>query len=160
MIRRIENKDIAAVTAIYNHYILHSIATFEEQAISNQAMEERVDAVLFHFPWLVYEADGVVLGYAYANTWKTRSAYNRTVETSVYLAPGAEGRGIGKALYTQLIDALHAAEMHVLIGGISLPNEASVGLHESLGFVKIGHFKEVGYKFGQWIDVGYWELLL
>lgn len=160
MTRFVEKRDVQAISDIYNYYVQHAIATFEEVPITAAEMEKRIDAIYPQFPWIVYEADGLLLGYAYANAWKTRSAYIRTVETSVYITPNAVGKGIGKELYQYLIQELKAAGMHVLIGGISLPNEASVRLHERMGFEKVAHFKEVGFKFGQWLDVGYWELML
>lgn len=111
-------------------------------------------------PWLVAELSGEVLGFAYASRWKGRCAYRYSVETTIYLAPDRTGSGVGTQLYTALLDKVRAASMHVAIGGISLPNEISVKLHEKLGFRKVGHFEQVGYKFDQWIDVGYWQLTL
>jgi len=101
-----------------------------------------------------------VLGYAYASKWKSRCAYRYAVESSIYLAPDATGRGLGTRLYVALIDALRAKSVHTIIGGIALPNPASVALSEKLGFRKIGQFEQVGWKFEKWIDVGYWELIL
>lgn len=101
-----------------------------------------------------------MLGYAYAGPWKARAAYARTVETSVYVAVDASGQGLGRCLYAALIQRLQDAGMHALISGISLPNPASVALHESFGFAHVGNFRQVGHKFGRWIDVGYWQLLL
>jgi phosphinothricin acetyltransferase len=108
----------------------------------------------------VWEEDGAIAGYAYATEWKERSAYRFSVESTVYVAPGLAGRGIGTRLYEALLAELQRRKVHCVIGGISLPNDASVALHERLGFVKIGHFKEVGWKFDRWVDVGYWELVL
>ena len=98
-------------------------------------------------------------GYAYAAPWRARAAYRHSVETSIYLAPGAGGRGLGARLYRALFAAL-PSHVHAAIGGVSLPNPASVALHERLGFRKVAHFREVGRKFGRWIDVGYWQRLL
>jgi len=106
------------------------------------------------------EEDGVVTGYAYASAWKTRSAYRFSVESTVYVAADHCGRGIGTRLYRALIAALREQNVHYVTGGIALPNPASVALHERLGFRKNGHFSEVGFKFGRWVDVGYWELIL
>ena len=92
--------------------------------------------------------------------WKARAAYARTVESSIYLADAARGRGLGKRLYGELIARLRERGIHVVIGGVSMPNAASVALHESFGFKPIGAFREVGWKLGRWIDVGYWQLLL
>jgi len=123
-------------------------------------MERRVNQVTAKFPWIVYEEKGIVIGYAYASSWKERSAYRFSVEGTVYLDKDQIGRGIGIKLYEHLLHELEKNNIHYIIGGISLPNEASVALHERLGFRKCAHFKEVGRKFNQWIDVGYWEKIL
>jgi phosphinothricin acetyltransferase len=123
-------------------------------------MAGRIADVSARLPRLVCEHDGAVAGYAYASPWKTRSAYRFAVETSIYLADGQVGRGMGRRLYGALLDELRGRGLFVAIGGISLPNAASVALHERLGFVKIGHFPAVGWKLGRWIDVGYWQLQL
>ena len=100
------------------------------------------------------------LGYAYATSWRVRSAYRFSVESTVYVATGHGGKGNGSALYRSLIAALREPGLQVVIGGLALPNEASVALHECIGFEKVAHFRRVGRKFEQWIDVGYWELQL
>ena len=111
-------------------------------------------------PWLVLEVDGALAGYAYATKWRVRPAYRYSVESSVYLDPAYAGRGLGRMLYATLLDRLRERDLHIVIGGIALPNDASAGLHEALGFRKVAHFSEVGKKFGRWLDVGYWELKL
>jgi len=116
--------------------------------------------VTAQFPWYVWERGGEVAGYAYATPWRVRSAYRFSVETTVYVAPGHARHGIGLQLYTSLIESLRGKGIQVALGGIAQPNPASVALHERLGFEKVAHFKRVGHKFGQWIDVGYWELQL
>lgn len=161
MLRAATPADAAAIAAIYNHYVLNTIITFEEDAVSEEEMKARITEVLdAGRPWFVWEENGRVLGYAYASGWKSRCAYRYAVESSIYLDQSATGRGLGRRLYVALIDALRARKIHCIIGGIALPNPASVALSEKLGFQKIGHFKEVGWKFNQWIDVGYWELML
>ena len=121
-------------------------------------MTEIADATL---PYLVIEdTQSAVIGYAYASKWKGRCAYRFSVETSIYLAESAAGKGFGAQLYPALIDRLRATDVHLVIAGIALPNEASIGLHEKLGFEKVAHFKEVGFKFEKWVDVGYWQLIL
>jgi L-amino acid N-acyltransferase YncA len=151
--------DAAAIAAIYNHYVAHSVITFEEEAVPAQAMAGRISAIHSEgLPWLVAEQADEIIGYSYANRWKTRSAYRHSVETTIYLRPGAEGRGAGKRLYSALIDVLKKKDTHAVIGGAALPNAASVALHESLGFVHVGTFREVGFKHGRWVDVGYWQL--
>ena len=161
MIRTAIAQDAPAISAIYNHYVLNTIVTFEEQAVSADEIGRRVAATLdANLPWLVLEEAGKVLGYTYASKWKSRAAYRFSVETTVYLDVNATGRSLGKRLYSALIEALKPTPIHALIGGIALPNAPSIALHESLGFEKIGHFREVGWKLSQWIDVGYWELIL
>ena len=120
-------------------------------------MSETVSA---NMPWLVAVNDRVVVGYAYASKWKGRCAYRFAVESTVYLDTAQQGRGIGKALYIALLNELRARSLHTVIGGIALPNPASIALHERLGFEPVARFKQVGFKQERWIDVGYWQLLL
>lgn len=159
MIRNAVCDDAASIAAIYNYYVLHSVITFEETPIPVADMAERIAVVQTKYPWLVYEENGIVIGYAYASQWKVRAAYRHTVETSIYLHPHHTGRKIGCKLYTHLIDSLNNTDIHAIIGGIALPNDASVYLHESMGFHKVAHFREVGFKFEKWVDVGYWQLI-
>lgn len=160
MIRMATRADAESVCAIYNHYVAHTIVTFEEQAVTAAEMQSRMAAVLEKLPWWVLEHDGVIAGYAYASPWKSRVGYRFSVESSIYLAPAQTGRGFGSALYQSLLDDLRARNIHCVIGGAALPNPASVALHEKLGFTKIAHFRENGFKFGRWIDVAYWQRLL
>jgi phosphinothricin acetyltransferase len=160
MIRPASPDDAAAIAAIYNHYVATTTITFEESAVSQVDMAQRIRDVNAQLPWLVYEQDGQVLGYAYATPWRARSAYRFSVESTVYVSPDHPRKGLGSALYGALIEALRERGMRVVLGGIAQPNEASVALHERLGFEKVAHFKQVGRKFDSWIDVGYWELAL
>ncbi len=163
---------------------LESICTFEEQELSVEQMEVRwkrvtqVNCAEFSrrpLPWVVAEscesqggvrsASGAgdstsILGYAYADVWKPRTAYRNSVEVTIYLHPHALGRGIGRPLYQALIDELQSCDLHCAMASISLPNPASVKLHEALGFSKIGQAREIGRKFDRWVDVGYWQLML
>jgi phosphinothricin acetyltransferase len=158
MIRAAAAPDFAAVADIYNHYIMETVVTFEEEPISADEIARRIEKVRSaSLPWLVAEADGRVVGYAYASPWHTRIAYRFSVETTVYLAQADVGRGIGSKLYGDLLSTLEARRIHAAMGGIALPNEASVALHEKLGFRKVAQFDEVGFKFDRWIDVGYWQ---
>jgi L-amino acid N-acyltransferase YncA len=159
-IRPVTQDDATAIAAIYNHYIVHTTISFEEEELAPEQMAARIADYGARLPWLVYEEDGEVLGYAYATPWRVRPAYRYSVESSVYTKHGCARRGIGAQLYGALIAQLRARELQVVIGGIAQPNEASVALHERLGFEKVAHFKRVGRKFGRWIDVGYWELQL
>ena len=160
MIRTAQAGDAAQIRDIYNHYVRHTIVTFDEEDVTEQAMRDYILGILKKFPWLVLEEQGDIIGYAYAGSWKSRCAYKYSLESTIYLRPGHSGKGKGSLLYGELIGQVAKMGYHALIGGISLPNPASIALHEKLGFQKIGQFREVGHKFGKWIDVGYWELIL
>ncbi len=161
MLRPVSVADASEIAAIYNHYVVSTVVTFEEEPVSSSAMAERISGVLaLGHPYLVAEQEGRVVAYAYASTWKPRSAYRRTAESSIYVRDGHGGRGIGRALYGALIEAARAGGLHALLGGIALPNEASVRLHERLGYRPVGCLREVGFKHGRFVDVGYWERLL
>lgn len=160
MLRPATLADAAAIAGIYNHYVGNTIVTFEEEAVSAKEMAGRIREVTAALPWLVWAEGGRILGYAYASKWKSRCAYRYAAEATVYLDKAATGRGLGTKLYTALIAELKKKKYHSIIGGVALPNPASVALHEKLGFRKVAQFKEVGWKYGKWIDVGYWELIL
>jgi len=157
MIRAPRAGDAAEICRIYNHFVANSTVTFGTEPVSEKEMTAEISAVSEKFPWVVWEDEGRLLGYAMASEWKSRCAYRFSVETTIYLDPGAAGRGIGTILYQDLLERVAAAGHHSALGGIALPNPASIALHEKLGFVKVGHLREVGWKFDQWIDVGYWQ---
>lgn len=161
IIREAVSLDAPGICEIYNYYVESTIITFEEQPVSFREMEARIQEIAdASLPWLVCVEDGAIIGYSYASKWKGRCAFRFSVEGTVYLKQGFYGRGIGSALYAQVIARLREKSMHCIVGGIALPNPASIALHEKLGFKKAAHFAEVGWKFNQWIDVGYWELIL
>ena len=158
MIRAALVSDAHAIARIYNHYILNTVVTFEEDAVSSDAMAGRIDTVeAASLPWLVCERDDRVIGYAYASKWHGRSGYRYSVECTVYLDHAVTGKGLGTELYDALFAILRNEKKHVVIGGIALPNDASVALHEKFGLKKVAHFEEVGFKFDRWVDVGYWQ---
>lgn len=160
VIRPASGEDAPALCRIYNHYVQSTHVAFEESTLSSPLMADRVRATIAAgLPWLVAERGGRVAGYAFASAWRSRSAYRYTVESSVYLEANVAGRGLGTELYGELLDILGKRGMHSVIGGIALPNDASVALHEKLGFEKVAQFREVGYKRKQWVDVGYWQLI-
>jgi len=159
MIRAVTLDDAFQIAEIYNYYILNSYATFEEEIVDALDFRERIQATIIKYPWLVFEEEGEIYGYAYASKFNTRCAYKNTVEISIYLRNGKTGLGVGTLLYAVLLEILDKGNYHAIIGGVSLPNETSVRLHEKFGFQKVAHFKEVGYKFNRWIDVGYWQKL-
>jgi phosphinothricin acetyltransferase len=156
-IRPCVREDAAAISAIYNYYITNSVITFEDVPVDAVEMWHRMENYTKSYPWYVCEVDGHVVGYAYATRWKDRAAYRHSVEISVYVDKNSARQGCGKALYAKLIATLLDSGCHAIIGGVALPNDASVGLHEYFGFSKIAHFPEVGFKFGRWVDVGYWQ---
>ena len=160
MIRKVMLSDAEAICTIYNYYILNSVATFELESVDTDEMMRRIKRITQKFPWIVYVEANELLGYAYADDWKTRKAYKYTVESTIYIKNGYNGQGIGSRLYMFLLNELTKINIHAVIGGISLPNDASIALHEKLGFEKIGQFKDVGFKFNKWIDVGYWEHII
>lgn len=160
-VRDARQADAAPISAIYNHHVLNTIVTFEEIAVSNEEMWGRMKELCdLGMPWLVAERGGEIAGYAYGGKWHRRAAYRHSSEVTVYVAADHVRTGVGAALYGALLPRLKAIGMRTAIGGIALPNDASVALHERFGFVKAAHYAEVGFKFGRWIDVGYWQLLL
>ena len=161
VIREVKKEDAGDIARIYNPYILNSVITFEEIPVTEEIIAGRIEAeISAGYPYLVLEVEQKVVGYAYAGVWRTRAAYRQTVESTVYLEQGLIGKGYGTLLYRALIDELRKKEFHVVLGGITLPNPASVALHEKMGFKKVAHFTEVGYKFNRWLDVGFWQLNL
>jgi phosphinothricin acetyltransferase len=160
MIRLATPVDAAAIASVYNHYIKHSVATFEVEPLSATDMRSRIEAGMPAYPWLVASDTETVCGYACATPWKSRAAYGKTVETSVYVAPEHHGNGVGESLYRALLEHLATEGFHCALGGIALPNPASIALHEKLGFTKVGELKQVGWKHNRWVNVGYWQCFL
>jgi phosphinothricin acetyltransferase len=150
--------DAAAIASIYAPYVLATAVSFETASPDADEMARRIEAGGDAWPWLVgCGEDGAVIGYAYASAFRPRPAYRFTVETSAYVADGAHGRGTGTSLYTLLLAVLKAQGFAQAIAAITLPNEASVTLHEKLGFGRIGTYEKVGFKFGEWRSVGLWQ---
>ena len=137
-----------------------TVVTFEESPVFETDMARRIADIIPHLPWLVWVVDGVILGYAYATPWKVRAAYRHSVESSVYIAQQSTGKGLGLRLYTALVADLRQRGLHCVIGGAALPTQPVSPCMQKLGFSKVGEFREVGFKFGCWIDVAYWELML
>lgn len=161
MIRPAVPDDADAIAAIYAPYVRETVISFEEIAPAPDEIAARIERVLgAGLPYLVAMQDDEVVGYAYAAPWHARVAYRFSVETSIYLAPERHGQGIGTRLYDTLLELVKQAGIHAAIGGITLPNAASVALHERLGFRKAAHYEQVGFKLGRWLDVGYWQRLL
>jgi phosphinothricin acetyltransferase len=160
MIRQVKDSDAEAMCCIYNKYITGTRITFEETPLRAGEMVSRIKNITQNYPWLVYEDNGKIIGYTYASRWKDRSAYRYSVETGIYIDSDYLGKGIGSLLKAELLKALKEKSIHSVLCGIALPNQASIALCEKYGFKKIAHFKEVGYKLDEWVDVGYWELIL
>ncbi|OWK31100.1 arsinothricin resistance N-acetyltransferase ArsN1 family B [Sphingomonas dokdonensis] len=153
--------DAATIAAIYAPHVLAGTVSFETAAPDEAQMRDRMTASAGLYPWLVATAgagdEAAVIGYAYATRFRERAAYRWVVETSIYLADAAQRQGVGRSLYGALIATLRTQGFTQAMGVIALPNEPSVALHEAVGFRRAGHFREVGYKHGQWVDVGYWQ---
>lgn len=149
--------DAPAVAAIYRPYVEESTISFELVAPDAAMMRERMAKVLAKLPWLVCELDEGVVGYAHAGPHRDRAAYQWSVDVSIYLRRGLQRRGLGRALYTELFALLARQGYYTAYAGISLPNAASTGLHESFGFEPVGVYRKAGFKFGGWHDVGWWQ---
>ncbi len=157
-IRRATADDAAALASIYAPYVAGSAVSFETAAPDEAEMRARIAAAGDGHPWLAAcDSDGAVAGYAYAAAFRTRPAYRFTVETSVYLARDAHGRGVGTTLYRALLPVLERQGYTQAIAAITLPNPVSVALHERLGFARAGVYERVGFKLGEWLSVGLWQ---
>jgi phosphinothricin acetyltransferase len=152
--------DAAACAAIYAPYVADTIISFEEQPPDEQEIRSRIEHYESTHAWLVAESDGAVVGFAYGCPHRERAAYRWAADVSVYIAPHAHRQGVGRGLYTELLDILRQRGVHVVCAGIGLPNDASVALHESFGFVLVGVYRRIGFKLGAWRDVGWWQLEL
>jgi phosphinothricin acetyltransferase len=158
-IRNVHPDDAAQIAEIYNYYIKNTHQTFETEPLSADEMRARIAGISENYPYVVAEEDGTIYGYAFATQFKMRQAYEYSAEVSIYVKNDAKQKGIGSQIYEKLFEQLRQTDIHALVAGISLPNDGSVRFHEKLGFEKVAHFKEVGYKLGRWVDVGYWELI-
>ena len=158
MIRLATTDDAARVATIYAPGVERTVASFEEIAPGAAEMARRIETTIPSYPWLVHEAGGLVVGYAYASPHHARAGYRWSVNVSVYIDDACHRRGIGRALYTSLFTVLRAQGFVNAYAGIAIPG--SVGLHESLGFTPVGVYRGVGFKLGAWLDVGWWHLAL
>lgn len=158
IIRTAKPRDAASILEIYTPYILNTAISFETEIPSLENFEHRIITYQESWPWLVYEVDGVVAGYAYATKHRERAAYQWCVESSVYVSGHFQKKGIAKALYATLFSLLKLQGCRNVYAGITLPNEKSVSFHKKLGFSKIADYKNIGYKLGKWNTVSWWEL--
>lgn len=156
-IRAPRDTDFAALAAITNHYIATTAIHFGYDAVSEAELRASWEHDRGRYPWLTAELDGVVLGYAKAGTWRARAAYQWTAETGIYIADAARGRGAGRALYTALLDELTRRGFHSAVAGVTLPNDASLRLHEAFGFRAVGVFADAGFKHGAWHSVAFFQ---
>ncbi len=157
LIRPATPADAAAIQAIYAPIVAETAISFEEITPTVAEMAARIESISASHVYLTAEADGRVLGYAYASQHRPRAAYRTSAEVTVYVDPAAQGRGVGRALYRALLPAAAAKGYHAAFAAITLPNAPSIALHESVGFAYLGVFKQVGRKFGEWRDVGWWQ---
>lgn len=160
MIRKARPDDASAIATIYNEYVLHSVITFDTEPVTELSMRSLIKSVMNAHPFFVYEKDGTVKGFCYAHTWKTKAAYRQTWETTLYLAPDVRHQGIGTRLMLRLIEDSKRFGCRALIACITEGNEISEALHQKLGFRKVSHFEKVGFKFGRFLDVVDYELVL
>jgi L-amino acid N-acyltransferase YncA len=149
--------DGTACSEIYTHYVRDTVISLEEAPPDERDFAARIARITSAYPWLIAELDGRAVGFAYASQHRERAAYRWAADTTVYLDRDYHRRGIGRALYEQLFSLLVRQGIHVACAGITLPNEASVGLHESLGFEPVGVYRRIGFKLGAWRDVGWWQ---
>jgi L-amino acid N-acyltransferase YncA len=159
VVRTAATGDLPALAAIYNEAVLHSVSTFDVEPQPPEHFAERVASTRPGDHVVVAEEEGRLLGMAYAATYRPRPAYDGTRETSVYLAPGARGRGLGRALYGELLRRVDADGIHVCLAVIAQPNAASEALHAAVGFQRVGTLPEVGRKFDRWVDIAWWHRL-
>jgi L-amino acid N-acyltransferase YncA len=153
-------RDAFACSQIYAPYVRNTVISLEERPPGEDEMAARMQRISARYPWLIAERDGEVAGFAYAGEHRERAAYRWASDVTVYLGAAHHRRGIGRSLYTALFELLIRQGIYVACAGVTLPNDASVGLHEALGFSSVGIYRQVSWKFGAWHDVGWWELQL
>lgn len=160
MIRPVAIADVNPILTIYSHYVENTAITFETVSPDRNEMEKRIRETIERYPWLVFEKDGVVIGYAYAHAFAARAAYRFSVESSIYFHKDWLGYGFGKEIYKVLLEEIKKMGYYTVYAGITVPNERSISLHKSLGFHEIGVNHHAGYKFGDWRSVARLELPL
>lgn len=159
-VRDFQAGDVAVANALTNLYIRETPVHFACSPATDAQFEAYWREGAVRYPWLVAECDGRFAGYAKASRWRERDAYRFTAECGLYVERDFHRRGVGRALYDVLFERLRAAGIHTVIAGITLPNEASERMHEAVGFERVATFREVGWKFDRWHDVGFWQLML
>lgn len=158
--RLAQQKDVPSIHAIYAPFVEETHVSFEYEVPSEEEIWGRVQKTLQHYPWIVALDQDQVLGYAYAGSFRYRTAYSWSTESSIYLSPQARGKGLGKILYQRLLDVLKLQGFQTVYAGISLPNPISQQFHKSMGFRHLQLFPRIGFKFGKWHGVDFWELVI
>ncbi|MBD2339961.1 N-acetyltransferase [Calothrix sp. FACHB-156] len=159
-IRLANEQDASPMLAIYAPIVRETTISFELEPPSETEFQQRIQNYQQQMPWLVCEIHGEIVGYAYASPYRTRAAYQWSVESSVYVSENHRRQGIAKALYMALLKLLQLQGFYNVVAAIALPNPASIAVHEAVGFVPVGVFPKIGFKFGKWHDIGYWQLSL
>ena len=160
MIRSFQENDIKELLEIYNYYVVNTTVTFDIEALSLKAFEDKLNHINADYPFIVFEENNDILGYAYGSRFRPKPAYDYVVESTVYVKHNSYGKRIGTKLYAELLSLLKETNLHTVLGVLTIPNEASIKLHEKFGFEQVANLKEVGLKFGKWQNVGIWQLKL
>lgn len=160
MIRPVQVDDVQQLLNIYNYYVLNTAVTFDIEALSIENFRDKVNHINADYPYIVFEENNEILGYAYGSRFRPKPAYNYVVESTVYVKHTAHGKQIGTKLYAELLRLLKNTNLHTVLGVLTIPNEASIKLHDKFGFKQVAELKEVGLKFGKWQNIGIWQLKL
>lgn len=156
-IREVQQSDALAIAEITNYYIEHTNFNLDDKFVSETEVQSKIIEIQKKYPYLVGEEDGKIIGFAHGYCYNAKVGYDATAGTTIYLSSEAQGKGYGTRLYNGLLSSLPLFDVKVALGGITSGNEASVALHQRLGFRKVAHFEKIGYKFGAWVDVEYWQ---
>lgn len=160
MIRPVHINDAQELLEMYNYYVINTTVNFDIEPLSLKTFLDKLNIITEDYPFIVFEENNEILGYAYGSRFRPRAAYNYVAESTVYVKHTAHGKQIGSKLYAELIRLLQETDLHTVLGVLTIPNEASIKLHEKFGFEQVANLKEVGLKFGEWQNVGIWQLNL
>ena len=160
MIRSLHENDFKELLEIYNYYVVNTAVTFDIEPLSIDAFNDKVNRIKVDYPFLVYLENNEILGFAYGSRFRPKPAYDFVVESTVYVRYNAHGKQIGTKLYAELLQLLKQKKLHTVLGVLTIPNDASIKLHEKFGFKQVANLEEVGFKFGRWHNVGIWQLKL
>ena len=160
MIRPVHINDAQELLDMYNYYVINTTVTFDIEPLTLDVFKEKIKQIITEYPFIVFEENNDILGYAYGSRFRPRAAYNYVAESTVYVKHTAHGNQIGSKLYAELIRLLKKTNLHTVLGVLTIPNEASIKLHEKFGFEQVANLREVGFKFGEWQHIGIWQLTL